>query len=79
MEVKTLSYIDLINNFWNLDFEKRFSLIQTRYYFLLLNYANNRHWKEAISLSNTRLQQEVVCSETGLKEARMQLVKRGMI
>ena len=74
-----MSYIDLINNFWRLDFEKRFSLIQTRYYFLLLHYANKRHWKEALSLSNSRLQQEVLCSETGLKEARIQLVKRRMI
>ena len=74
-----MSYIDLINKFWNLDYEKRFSQIETRLFFLLLNYFNNRHWKGAVSLSNRRLKDEIPCSLNGFKNARKNLIKRGLI
>ena len=74
-----MSYIELINYFWAMDMEKKCSPIETRLYFILLNYANSARWKGKLNLSNNRMINEVGCSLTGFIKARKSLINKGFI
>jgi hypothetical protein len=74
-----VNYIKLINNFWNKEIEKRFSPIETRLFFILLNYSNKLQWKKYLHLSNKKLISEIGCSKNAFFNARNNLQKAGLI
>lgn len=74
-----MTYIELINRFWDLDTECSFSGAQTKLYFAILNYANRLNWKEPLSIPNTRLLATLGISKSALGKARQRLIDTGLI
>lgn len=74
-----MNYIELINQFWELDTECSFSGVQAKLYFAILNYANRLNWKEPLSIPNTRLLATLGISKSALGKARQRLMDTGLI
>lgn len=75
-----MTYIELVNQFWRIDKQARFSNTETRLYFALLNIANGLYWKtNELSLANSRLMSEANCSRKTLRNARERLVEYQLI
>ena len=49
-----MNYIQLINNFWNLNETCNFNATETQLYFYLLNEFNKKYW-DKINISNNRI------------------------
>ncbi|WP_051963006.1 hypothetical protein [Mesoaciditoga lauensis] len=74
-----MTYIELINRFWELDVAYSFSPYEVQLYFILLDYANKSGWKEPLYLPNNRLIARMGCSKTAFIRARQRLNDSGAI
>lgn len=74
-----MTYIELINRFWELDAAYSFSPYEVQLYFILLDYANKSGWKEPLYLPNNRLIARMGCSKAAFIRARQRLNDSGVI
>lgn len=74
-----MTYIDLINRFWEAYRVKKFSDIDTAIYFFLLNECNIRRWLNPFELQTRNLEVCLQISRKTIGEARNRLKQRGMI
>ncbi len=73
-----MNYIELINNFWKIDHDFKFSSLETALYFRLLSKANSTCWQEEFVYTNARLMEDLDCSVSKLRHARDRLLKAGL-
>ena len=74
-----MTYIELINRFWELDESWQFSCCETRLYFYLLKIANRLGWEDNWTRSDTKVSSDVGVSVKVFKSARNRLVQAGLI
>jgi len=75
-----MTYIDLINRFWTIDIEAKFTGNETKLYFALLNVANQHFWsKKEFSIPNGRLLALIGCTKNTLVSARNKLMQYELI
>lgn len=74
-----MTYIELINNFWELDEDWQFTCCETRLYFYLLKTANRLGWVDSWTRSDTKVSSDVGVSVNSMKTARNRLVQAGLI
>lgn len=74
-----MTYIDLINRFWEAYRVKKFSDIDTAIYFFLLNECNIRRWLNPFELQTRNLEVFLQITRKTIGEARNRLKQRGMI
>lgn len=74
-----MTYIDLINCFWEAYRVKKFSDIDTTVYFFLLNECNIRRWLNPFELQTRYLEASLQISRKTIGEARNRLKQRGVI
>ena len=74
-----MSYIDLINRFWELDEAWQFSCCETRLYFYLLKTANRLGWEDSWTHSDDKTAANVGVSRNTLKTSRNRLLQAGLI
>lgn len=74
-----MTYIDLINRFWEAYRVKKFSDIDTAIYFFLLNECNIRRWLNPFELQTRNLEVCLQISRKTIGEARNRLKQRGKI
>lgn len=74
-----MTYIELINRFWELDEGWQFSCCETRLYFYLLKIANRLGWEDNWTRSDTKVSSDVGVSVKVFKSARNRLVQAGLI
>lgn len=74
-----MNYIDLINNFWELDEQWQFTCCETRLYFYLVKTANRLGWVDNWTHSDAKAAANVGVSENSLKTARNKLIQSGLI
>ena len=73
-----MNYIELINSFWKIDHDFKFSSLETALYFRLLSKANSTCWQEEFIYTNARLMEDLDCSVSKLRHARDRLLKAGL-
>ena len=74
-----MTYIDLINRFWDINRTAPFSMAETTLYFFLLNEANRNRWKRPVGCATA-----IICASTGMSKstlmrARKSLMEKGLI
>ena len=74
-----MTYIEIINRFWELDESWQFSCCETRLYFYLLKIANRLGWEDNWTRSDTKVSSDVGVSVKVFKSARNRLVQAGLI
>lgn len=74
-----MTYIDLINQFWELDEHWQFTCCETRLYFYFLKTANRLGWVDNWIRSDARVAADVGVSPNSLKTARNKLSQAGLI
>lgn len=74
-----MNYIELINNFWELDEHWQFTCCETRLYFYLIKTANRLGWVDNWTHSDAKAAANVGVSENSLKTARNKLIQSGLI
>lgn len=74
-----MTYIELINNFWELDEDWQFTCCETRLYFYLLKTANRLGWVDSWMRSDAKVSSDVGVSVNSMKTARNRLVQAGLI
>ncbi len=74
-----MTYIDLINNFWERYYDDPFSSAEVHLYFFLLNEYNRNSRTNAFELSNRRILLTTGLSEKTVIAARNRLVQRGLL
>lgn len=74
-----MNYIELINNFWELDEQWQFTCCETRLYFYLVKTANRLGWVDNWTHSDVKASANVGVSENSLKTARNKLIQSGLI
>lgn len=74
-----VSYIDLINSFWDLATTSPLSTGQVSLYFALLHVCNRSNWIEWFAAPNQVLSVLSGLSRTGIQKARNELKQRGLI
>ena len=74
-----MTYIDLINQFWELDEYWQFTCCETRLYFYLLKTANRLGWVDSLMRGDDRLACEVGISPNSLKTARNRLSQADLL
>lgn len=74
-----MTYIDLINHFWEAYRVKKFSDIDTAIYFFLLNECNIRRWLNPFELQTRNIEICIGVSRKTIGEARNRLKQRGII
>lgn len=74
-----MTYIELINRFWDFYRVKKFSDIDTAIYFFLLNECNIRRWLNPFELQTRNLEICFNISRKTIGEARNRLKQRGLI
>lgn len=74
-----MTYIELMNRFWEMDECWQFSCYETRLYFYLLKTANRMGWPATWTRSDLRTASEVGISIKRFKHARRRLVEAGLI
>lgn len=74
-----MTYIDLINRFWEAYRVKKFSDIDTAIYFFLLNECNIRRWLNPFELQTRNIEICIGVSRKTIGEARNRLKQRGII
>lgn len=68
-----MTYIELINNFWELDEDWQFTCCETRLYFYLLKTANRLGWVDSWTRSDAKVSSDVGVSVNSMKTARNRL------
>lgn len=74
-----MSYIELINNFWELDEKWQFSCCETRLYLYLLRTANRLGWEGNWTYGDNKMSACVGVSLNKFKSARDRIVEAGLI
>ncbi|WP_059072598.1 hypothetical protein [Solirubrum puertoriconensis] len=74
-----MSYIDLLNRFWQLDGERKFGASATRLYFFLVQECNRLRWTNPFVLSDKQLCLVLGMTLNTMKAARAELVERGVV
>lgn len=74
-----MTYIELLNRFWDFYRVKKFSDIDTTIYFYLLNECNIRRWLNPFELQTRNLEVSLQISRKTIGEARNRLKQRGVI
>ena len=74
-----MTYIELINNFWELDEDWQFTCCETRLYFYLLKTANRLGWVDISTRRDAKVSSDVGVSVNSMKTARNRLVQAGLI
>lgn len=74
-----MSYIELINYFWDIDEEWQFTCCETRLYFYLLKTANRLGWVDSWTRSDAKVSSDVGVSVNSMKTARNRLVQAKLI
>jgi hypothetical protein len=74
-----MNYIALVNAFWRKDKTKRFSPLETRLYFYLLDLFNTMNWPGSVKISNKELTHVMDCSVQNLRTARKNLEQTNLI
>ena len=74
-----MTYIDLINRFWEAYRVKKFSDIDTTIYFFLLDECNIRRWLNPFELQTRNIEICIGVSRKTIGDARKRLKKRGLI
>lgn len=74
-----MTYLQLINRFWDADAESPFSPCETRLYLLLLNDANRKGWPEGITLGTEEAAGIIGVTVPTFLKARARLTKTGFI
>ena len=74
-----MTYIDLINRFWNLNLQKHFSKLEIALHFYILHVCNISRWSERFELSNKDAMAVLDCSKNQLIYARKRLAEAGLI
>ena len=78
-EPNLMTYIDLINRFWEAYRVKKFSDIDTTIYFFLLDECNIRRWLNPFELQTRNIEICIGVSRKTIGDARKRLKKRGLI
>lgn len=74
-----MTYIELLNRFWDFYRVKKFSDIDTAIYFYLLNECNIRRWLNPFELQTRNLEVSLQITRKTIGEARNRLKQRGVI
>lgn len=74
-----MTYIDLINSFWDLATTNPLSTGQVSLYFALLHVCNRSYWTEWFQAPNQVLSVLTGLSRSGIQKARNELKQRGLI
>lgn len=74
-----MSYLDLINNFWQKDIEYGFSEKEIALYFYLLNVCNSIGWKNPFGLSNSLTVIKFGWGKQAFNTAKQSLKTAGLI
>lgn len=74
-----MTYIELINKFWELDEGWQFSCCETRLYFYLVKTANRLGWEDGWTRLDDKVASDVGVSINIMKTARNRLVQAGLI
>lgn len=74
-----MTYIDLINRFWQRFEEEEISRTEMALYFYLLNVCNKRRWQSKFSLTNKNIMVNLNISENTLAKSRDRLVELDLI
>lgn len=74
-----MSYIELLNEFWNQDRFNPFENVDTKLYLLLLDESNIRKWINPIVLHTYYLEERLRIKRKAIGEARNRLKQRGVI
>ena len=74
-----MTYIDLINSFWDMATTNPLSTGQVSLYFALLHVCNRSYWTEWFQAPNQVLSVLTGLSRSGILKARNELKQRGMI
>lgn len=74
-----MNYIQLINGFWQCDFEHHFTPSDTRLYFYLLHTCNSLGWKNPFGHSDRHLSLKLGIAVNTIREAKTRLKQKGLI
>lgn len=74
-----MTYLQLINRFWDVDRASPFTPCETRLYMLLLDVANRNRWEGELALTKEELATRLGVSPATLLRARERLSEAGMI
>ena len=74
-----MTYIDLVNRFWQMDLEFRFSHLEVHLYFKILDLFNRSGWRKILSVPNSRFVAELGATEPSVIRARQRLVDSGLL
>ena len=74
-----MTYIDLINSFWDLATTNPLSTGQVSLYFALLHVCNRSYWTEWFSAPNQVLSVLTGLSRSGIQKVRNELKQKGLI
>lgn len=74
-----MNIFDLINNFWLIDEQHKFSPNETRLYFFLLHLANRSYWSEWLVYDDERMTVNANLSRQVLKSSRKRLKEAKLI
>lgn len=74
-----MTYLELINRFWDLHQVKCFSSMECAVYFYMLNECNIRRWLNPFELRTRNLEQEFMITRKTIGEVRNRLKQRGLI
>ena len=73
------SYVELINEYWDIAQEYRFTSTEGYLYFYLLSVANKYGWKHSFGLSNRQIMANIDTTKATLIKARATLIKANLI
>jgi hypothetical protein len=75
-----MTYLELMNRFWDLDQAYNFTAVEAKFYFKLLDIANAVYWKQkSLSIPMKRLQATLGVSKNTILKARKRLASTGLI
>lgn len=74
-----MTYLELINRFWDLHQVKCFSSMECAVYFYMLNECNIRRWLNPFELRTRNLELEFMITRKTIGEVRNKLKQRGLI
>jgi hypothetical protein len=74
-----MSYIDLLNRFWQVDAQQKVAPNATRLYFFLVAECNRQRWTNPFTLADAYLCLALNMPKNTMKPARAELIARGLI
>src|SRR6056297_2292869 len=75
-----MTYLELMNRFWDLDQAYNFTPVEAKFYFKLLDIANGVYWNQkSLSIPMTKLQATLGVSKNTVLKARKRMVATGLI